>query len=290
MRTDYNLLYISTSSVNTKDSIEAIQKLSAITTNIELTGGSLFSENLLEGILSLKRERGINFLVHGYFPPPKEHFVLNFADSSEKTRVFIRETMRFVNALDIDYYSIHAGFKKSFAVKDELLFESGDKRIFNLEGITNNIEWFKNEFPDKKVALENLYPNNNNSECCFMIHIDEIISLLDMSHDAYFLLDLGHLKVSSKFLGFDYVSAVEVLFEKYGNRILEIHLSENSARSDDHFILYPASVQYEIINKYADMIGRNRINITIESRNSTMQELSECFARVNGIVSAKIVS
>lgn len=277
--------YLSTSSVKTKNIIEAVEQLSAVTKNIELSGGSLYSKNLLEGLLSLKRERGINFLIHSYFPPPKEQFVLNFADTSEKTRAFIRETMRFVKALDIDYYSIHAGFKRGFAVKDELLFESGDERIFNLEGIANNIEWFKREFPDKKIALENLYPNNNNSECCFMIHIDEIVLLLEKFPDIYFLLDLGHLKVSSQLLDFDYLNSVELLFERYGNRILEIHLSENNSTEDDHFMLYPDSIQYKIVKDYASMIKENRINITIESRNSTIQELSDCFMRVNNIIS-----
>lgn len=279
------MLYLSTSSVKTRNIIEAVEQLLAITKNIELSGGSLYSENLLEGLLLLKRERRINFLIHSYFPPPKERFILNFADTCEKTRSFIRETMRFVNALDIDYYSIHAGFKKSFAVKDELLFESGDKRIFAVEGIADNLKWFKNEFPNKKIALENLYPNNHNTECCFMIHIDEIVLLLEKFPDIYFLLDLGHLKVSSQLLDFDYLNSVELLFEKYGNRILEIHLSENNSTEDDHFILYPDSIQYKVVKDYASMIKENSINITIESRNSTIQELSDCFMRVNNIIS-----
>jgi uncharacterized protein (UPF0276 family) len=279
------MLYLSTSSVRTRNIIEAVEQLSAITKNIELSGGSLYSENLLEGLLSLKRGRGINFLIHSYFPPPKERFILNFADTSEKTRSFIKEVMRFVNSLDVDYYSIHAGFKKEFTFDNSLLSESGSEKVFMADGIGSNLKWFKEEFPDKKIAFENLYPNNHNTECCFMIHVDEIISLLEKFPDIYFLLDLGHLKVSSQLLDFDYLNSVELLFERYSNRILEIHLSENNSNEDNHFILYPDSIQYKIIKDYASMIKENRINITIESRNSTIRELSDCFMRVNNIIS-----
>jgi len=280
LSTDSAFLYISTSSVSTDDCIEAGRQLSGITENIELSGGCLHDENLLEQLMELRRQKSINFLVHSYFPPPHEHFVLNFADTGRKTRSFIKETMCFVDALDIDYYSIHAGFKKTFILNNEVLFKSGDTRVFALEDIEENLEWFAREFPGKKLALENLY----NRECCFMVHIDEIVSMMDSFPDIYLLLDLGHLKISSGLLGFDYLDATAFLLERYAHRILEIHLSENNAMADDHFILHPDSIQHMIIREYARLITMNKINITIESRNSGLQDLSECFAMINRVL------
>ncbi len=230
--------------------------------------------------MEIRRQKGINFLLHSYFPPPQEHFVLNFADTGRKTRSFIKETMRFIGALDIDYYSIHAGFKRKFMLNNEVLFKSGDTRLFALEDIEENLAWFASEFPDKKIALENLY----NRECCFMVHIDEIVSMMDAFTDMYLLLDLGHLKISSRLLGFNYLDATALLFERYADRILEIHLSENNAGLDDHLILHSDSIQHMIIRDYARLIGGNKINITIESRNSGLQELSECFAMINRVL------
>lgn len=123
MRKSQNLLYLSTSCINKGTIIEAVEELSRITPNIELSGGSEYDPDLLDRLNKTKREKNINFLIHSYFPPPKDHFILNFADKDEKTRQFIRETMRYVKSLDISYYSIHAGFKKSFTLANELLFD-----------------------------------------------------------------------------------------------------------------------------------------------------------------------
>ncbi len=284
MKTDSTTLYISTSSIQTTDSIEAIQQLSSITKNIELSGGCFHTDNLLERLIKIKQQEGINFLIHSYFPPPREHFILNFANTGEKTRLFIKEAMKFADSLGIDYYSVHAGFKRKFNFRNELLFESSDGRTFTLEDIGDNLEWFRREFAYKKIALENLYPNNHNKECCFMIHIDEITAIMERFTDMYLLLDLGHLKISSRLLGFNYLDAVRLLFEKYGGRILEIHLSENDASYDDHLIIHSNSVQYMIVREYARLIDRNGINITIESRNLTIQEISECYVMIKSVM------
>lgn len=284
MRKNQNLLYLSTSCIKNRTIIETVEELSRITPNIELSGGSEYDPDLLDKLLKTKRERNINFLIHSYFPPPKDHFILNFADEDEKTREFIMETMRYVKSLDIPYYSIHAGFKKSFTLSNEVLFDSRDKNNFVLEDIGENIKWFTNEFPDKKIALENLYPNNNNKECCFMMHIDEIVCMLSKHPDVYLLLDLGHLKNSSRSFGFNYLDAVELLFNKYSQRILEIHLSENDGIQDDHYIIYSDSIQHMILRKYASIVGQNGINITIESRNSTVKDIGECFMLVNDVM------
>ncbi|MBS3909169.1 MAG: hypothetical protein KGZ93_06040 [Actinobacteria bacterium] len=279
------MLYISTSSIQTNNIFEAIRQLLGITRNIELSGGCLYDDKLLQKLIKVKQQEGINFLVHGYFPPPPEHFILNFADTSKKTRVFLTETMRYVKSLGIGYYSIHAGFKRTFDFENELLFESGDKKVFLLENIESNIEWFVREFSDTKIAVENLYPNNRNKECCFMMHVDKIVLMMERFSQMYLLLDLGHLKVSSRLLGFDYLEAAGLLFEKYSDRIVEIHLSENDAINDSHFPIYSDSAQYAIIKRYAELIKRNKINVTIEARNySSVQELLDSYLLVHDVL------
>lgn len=283
MKANSNLLYISTSSIQTKDITEAINQLSGITKNIELSGGCEYDENLLEKLIKIKQEKNINFLVHGYFPPSQKHFMLNFANKSGKTREFITETMGYAKSLDIPYYSIHAGFKRDFELKEELLINPKNKE-YTLNGIAQNIGWFLNEFPNTKLAIENLYPNNQNTETCFLMHIDEIVDFFEHNKNVFLLLDLGHLKVSSWHLRFNYLKAVELLFDKYIDRILEIHLSENEGIYDDHFIIHSDSIQYMILRKYAHMIKQNKINITIESRNSTVEDLVECSILVNDVI------
>jgi sugar phosphate isomerase/epimerase len=255
------MIYISSSCIKHSDILESIKALSTITKNIELSGGSAYKDNLLDSLLSIKKEYDLNYLVHSYFPPPAKDFVLNFADTGDTTREFITESMRYIDALDIEYYSVHAGFKRDFKIKDERLFDGTDE--FEEANIYKNIDWFYTNF-NKKLALENLYPNKKN-DTCYANSIDEIISILDHDKRVYLLLDLGHLKVSSRYYGFDYLDSVKRLFEEYGDRVLELHISENSGEDDDHSIIYSDSVQYFIVDKYKEII-KDKINITIEAR------------------------
>ncbi|MEK7846328.1 MAG: hypothetical protein AAB257_05125 [Nitrospinota bacterium] len=133
MKANSNLLYISTSSIQTKDITKAVNQLTGITKNIELSGGCEYNEDLLEKLIKIKQEKNINFLLHGYSPPSQKYFILNFADKSGKTRQFITETMAYAKSLDIPYYSIHAGLKKTFIFDNELLFESDDKKKYDME-------------------------------------------------------------------------------------------------------------------------------------------------------------
>lgn len=287
MRANHDFLYISTSAIRTKDIVEAVNQLSGITKNIELSGGCAYDKDLLKKLIELKQQKDINFLVHGYFPPPQEHFVLNFADTDRKTREFIRETINYVKCLDVSYYSIHAGFRKvfTFDADRELLYEeSNNKKVFVLENIADNIRWFIEEFPYKKIAIENLYPNNNDKECGFLMHINEIVMMLENFTKIYLLLDLGHLKVSSNLLGFNYLNAVNLIFENYGDRVIEIHLSENDALHDKHFLVQSNSIQYMVLKRYAKMIHKNKINITIESRNSSIKDISKCYNLINNAI------
>lgn len=279
MKANSNLLYISTSSIQTKDITEAVNQLSGITKNIELSGGCEYNEDLLEKLIKIKQEKNIRFLLHAYFPPPQKHFILNFSDKSEKTREFITESMAYAKCLDIPYYSIHAFFKKP------LIFESGDKKVFGLENVEDNIKWFLYEFPNAKLAIENLYPSNQSEETCFPVHSDEVADYFEYNKKIFLLLDLGHLKISSNLLGFNYLNAVELLFKKYSDRILEIHLSENDAIHDNHFLIDSDSIQYIILRKYARIINQNKINVTIESRNSTVEDLVKCYILVNDVIS-----
>jgi sugar phosphate isomerase/epimerase len=245
-----------------------------------LSGGTKTEEDMLKKLAELKnKDNKLNFLVHSYFPPPVSNFVLNFADTSNQTRGFITKSMEYVKELNIPYYSIHAGFKKDFQIKNEIL-EDG-KGSFVAKNIQENIDWFYDNYIEK-LALENLFPNGQN-ETCFASHIDEIVELLKSDARVFLLLDLGHLKVSSRFYKFNYLEAVNLLFEKYSHRILEIHLSENDGVEDSHFIIQSDSIQYMILEKFRKNIIENNINLVIEAREYSLEKLKECYNLIQKI-------
>lgn len=272
------MLYISSASIKNNSIFETINQLKTITNNIELSGGTKIQEDMLENISKLKNKK-FNFLVHSYFPPPINDFVLNFADTSKKTRAFITESMKYVKELDISYYSVHAGFKRDFKIKNELLIDG--KSSFLMENIINNISWFCDSYTEK-IALENLFPNGQ-KETCFVSHINEIVELLELDRRVFLLLDLGHLKISSRFYKFNYLEAVNLLFNKYSDRILEIHLSENNGMEDNHYIIQSDSIQYMILEKFRKNIIDNNINLVIEARGYSIEELNQCYDLLNKI-------
>ncbi|MBF0459208.1 MAG: TIM barrel protein [Nitrospirae bacterium] len=263
--------------------VECVERCAQITKNIELSGGSDYEDGLLPKLVEIKRRMGLNFLLHAYFPPPIRHFIMNFAENSEKTREFIREAAAYIVALEIPYYSVHSGFKKSFGLRKEILIDSGETSAFTIEDIEKSVLYFKSEYPNIGLALENLYPNPDRS-CCFMIHIEEITEMLDRFPGIYLLLDLGHLKIASHLTGFNYASAVELLFRKYAQRILELHLSENDSLTDRHQPIRSDSIQYDIVRQYVNVINENRINVVIETRYSNFEDVKECFLLMSGLL------
>jgi uncharacterized protein (UPF0276 family) len=267
------MIYVSTACVKKANVIDAITALAKFTRHIELSGGSLYQENLLTDLITLKQQQSLDFILHSYFPPPRTPMLLNFADNSEQTREFITQSMHFIEKLGIDYYSIHAGFKKDFQLTNELL-EGGSKN-FSFSGMSENITWFNQTFT-QKLALENLFPNND-SETCFMSSFDDILGTLTRYPSIYLLLDLGHLKLSSRYYGFNYLDAVDQLFSNYADRILELHLSDNHGSFDDHHIIHSDSIQYMLVKTYKNIIAQHKIKITIEARGYSLAELEKSY-------------
>lgn len=279
-----SLLYISSSSVSTDDVLEAVSALYSITPCIELSGGCRNYSRLLERLIAFKQAHSVNFLLHSYFPPPNDHFVLNFADTGQGTRGFVERSMEFVLALNVPYYSIHAGFQADFSSDDGGLLHEQSKQTFTLDGIAENVQWFRSRWPDIPLALENLYPNNGNTSCGFMMSPDQIAEALERIPEVKLLLDLGHLKVSANLMGFDYLAAVDRIFDQYGSRIIEIHLSENDGLVDDHYPVLVDSDQYWIVKGRAGFICDQGVKVTIEARGIDLAELEASYRLVLGVL------
>lgn len=265
------MVFLSSSCVKSNNVLEAIETLSPITKNIELSGGSNSQKGLLEALLALKNQ-GYHFLVHGYFPPPKEHFLLNFADESEKTRAFIANAVAYIKALGISYYSTHAGFVSDFTIGKKENLEGGLQQ-FEYSGVQKNIDWFFESFDGIALALENLFPNHGDKNCCFWMKPECIIDALNLDARLNLLLDLGHLKIAARAFGFSWEEACETLLSSQIHRIKEIHVSENGGVFDEHLPILESSFQIKLIEKYASEIKQHRINITVEARGASVQEL-----------------
>ena len=67
------MIYVSSSAIKTQKICKAIEVL--VKTgfrNIELSGGTDYYEGLEEEIFALKQKYSLNYILHNYFPPPKQ--------------------------------------------------------------------------------------------------------------------------------------------------------------------------------------------------------------------------
>lgn len=146
---------------------------------------------------------------------------------------------------------------------------------FEFDDMLDNMSWFYDTFYGKKLAIENLYPINQNLECAYCMHPDEIIKLMEADKRILLLLDLGHLKISAKCFDFDFIKNAQLLLDRFKKRIAEIHLSENSANDDEHLSVTKNSKQFSFIKNNSKLIQQYKINLVIESRNSSFGEFKK---------------
>ena len=100
------MIYVSTSCVKSKKIIDSVLKLAQSGfKNIELSGGTEYYDNFENDLINLKKEFDLNYLIHNYFPPPLEHFVLNLAstdkDIYEKSLSHYKRAIQLAEKLNI---------------------------------------------------------------------------------------------------------------------------------------------------------------------------------------------
>ena len=127
------MIYISTGGYSNKSVYETIKYLSKFDLhNFELSGGK-YSPSQNKDLKELSFSN--NFIVHNYFPPPKDAFVLNLAslDSAIHERSFqhIKSSIKLASQLKSPYYSFHAGFLVDPKVSE--LGRSVNKRNFMIK-------------------------------------------------------------------------------------------------------------------------------------------------------------
>jgi sugar phosphate isomerase/epimerase len=245
---------------------------------LELSGGPHRSPaELSEGMARLRRAGAASILVHNYFPPPKEPFVLNLATADaillERCLRLAGEALDLCAALGTPFYSFHPGYRRDGRELSNGHFAfSGPQR-----SMSATLAQFHANFPalhalacerGVKLAVENLFPIR-----------DEVTSLANtlgemealiapLPGDVGLLLDLGHLAVSANLLGFDRLAYLDGLLSRHGGRIFEVHLSGNDGETDAHLPIQPGDWQLDVLPLFRGLPGAdgNGVRLTLESR------------------------
>lgn len=180
-----------------------------------------------------------HFLLHNYFPPPADPFVLNLASKDDAIRGrsvdLARQALSISAQIGAPTYSVHAGF-----ITDPTLafvFPKPDSPDARDEALRLFAESIRLLLPDaQKLGVRLLVENNvclpGQRDLLLLVTTEdfqEFFAMMGASRPGI-LVDTGHLNVSSHTFGFDRLSFLDTLAADIG----AFHLHENDGSADQH--------------------------------------------------------
>jgi sugar phosphate isomerase/epimerase len=237
-------VYVSTTSFRERDlrSIFAACTVHGIDA-VELSAVDGYEPSLLDS-----RDRPRSLLVHNYFPPPADPFVLNLAsqDSAilERSRAHCRSAIDLSATVGGPVFAAHAGFAADIApetlgrpdLQRVLSFDASDERIYaTLVESAQELARYADEH-GVRFLVENHVLSASAGDAgrrlLPMTTSEELVRLAgDIDVPGFGLLvDVGHLKVSATTLGFDPNAFLDAL----APWIAAFHLSDNDGTVDAH--------------------------------------------------------
>jgi sugar phosphate isomerase/epimerase len=214
-------------------------------TNIELGANLEQTEMDIKRLVKLSKE-GMRFLIHNYFPRPKEDFVLNLASDDKailtQSLDHCRRALELSAQLQAPFYSVHAGFAFHASPADlgqpqidlpripyQIAYDNFVRSISELARFAAECQ--------VKLAVENnvlagFNVVNGKNEICLLAEAGETLNFNKevASDNLFYLIDLGHLKVTANSLKF----SAEDYLRKILPHALAFHLSENNRVVDSH--------------------------------------------------------
>ena len=259
---------------------------------IELTGVHPYLNNEdLEQLLLKYIEKGVNFTFHNYFPPPKDPIVLNYLtenlDLKNKCKDIIRNAIFLAKKTGVRTYAFHPGYYREADINEKGYFNfkgnSRKKFDYGFDIFKSDfVNFYKNLNIDEKnieicLGFENLFPNADGTNDSFMCTYEEISKIFDHADkeniNLKLLIDLGHLAISANILKFDRYEFLQKVIDNYGNKIFEIHISENDEKNDLHNRIKYNSWQLDALKLFKKLKNFDDIVFTYESRGMSISEI-----------------
>jgi sugar phosphate isomerase/epimerase len=238
------MIYVSSTAATSKNIGKAVEELAKYgIRNIELTGGTNYYVGYEKELLKLQDKYNLNYLVHNYFPPPQNHFVLNLASLNDeiynKSIQHCREAITLSRLLGGNKYGFHAGFLIDIQLEQlgkRVDFRPIVNRIPSIQRFTEAWRILVDEAEDSpKLFIENnVYSESNKKEFhdnnpFLFLNYNGFIELREHI-DFSPLLDLAHLKVSARSLELDFF----LESEKLAPLTNYFHVSENDGYTDQN--------------------------------------------------------
>ena len=240
-----SMIYISSSCLKNTKINQSVEQLAIEGfKNIELSGGTNLYEGYIDDLLELKDKYNLKYLLHNYFPPPKEPFMLNIA--SLNNELFEKSIEHCLNALQVckilgsRKYGIHAGFLIDFAPSEagkKIQLKKVNDRAVAIDRLAQ--AWIKIEEEagnEIDLYIENNVLSKTNHDTYkgdnpFLLTDHKTYLELLEKVDFKILLDLAHLKVSCHTLGLNFFDQSNELIKNTDY----LHVSGNNGLSDQNY-------------------------------------------------------
>jgi sugar phosphate isomerase/epimerase len=279
-------IYVSTSCLSNKykfpQILDVYSKLGI--KNIEL---GICKDSTLD-VAKLLKKHDFNYIVHHYFPPPKEPFIVNLASQSKQ--ILEKSIDQMINSIDfcadfnINFFSFHAGFRVDPDINLKFNFNNITEyqNAFNVfkESVEKIVDYAERR--SVKVAIENNVLSEYNlidgrNKLLLMCELWEFERLFNeiTSKNLGILLDIGHLKVTANLLKFD----AEEFIDKLKDKTFAVHIHENNGRLDEHRCFMEGDWSLDIVNRY---FKSKDIPIVLECKCNDEKELENALMLLKG--------
>ncbi len=269
------MIYISTGLFENKASLTAKKFIKKEIYNIELSAGK-YDKNYLDSLKLLKRNKKVSLAVHNYFPTPRKPFVFNLASLNDKifklSFEHAKKAIRLAKKLGGKYYSFHAGFlidPKINTLGKKLYSSKVYPRKLCIKKFIQRVNLLSNYAARRniEILIENNVINkrnikNFNLNPLLMTNASEAIHIMKKTKkNVNLLIDVGHLKVSSRTEKFDKVGYLK----KVNKWIKGYHLSDNNGLEDQNNKIKINSWFWKYLNKNV-----NYISLEIKNKNLSL--------------------
>jgi len=192
------------------------------------------TEALGDDVVERLRGYDVRYVVHNYFPPPAEAFVLNLASPDEGVRArslrLVDDALVTAAQLGSPLYSVHAGFVSDPVGSDgrSYVFGPGGDAEAAKARFVASLEWALAR--GVELGVELIVENNVCTPATRGALLLQTAQEFEELGDFGILLDTGHLNVSATTLLFDRAEFVDRL----AHRIRAFHLHDNDGSADRH--------------------------------------------------------
>jgi sugar phosphate isomerase/epimerase len=221
-----------------------------------------------------------DYLIHNYFPPPLEPFVLNLASKEAKVQQqslqLVCKALELSAKLHAPFYSVHAGFitdPTGFGTTSFIFPAptSSDEAHYAMERFVASLQIALDvaQRLDIQILIENNVCSEDLRGKLLLQSAEEFHELFRSVQSAHLgvLLDTGHLNVTSHTLSFDRMNFAD----QVAPYVKAFHIHDNDGVADLHQPVGASSWVFDVLNRPEYAL----LPLTVEARFANVSELYE---------------